>query len=51
MALLSGDIKVLKAEGLAAGKAYRARLNADKACRQIAPFLPSAQEQRSIRPN
>jgi len=31
MALLSGDIKVLKAEGQAAGLAYRARLKADKA--------------------
>lgn len=31
MALLSGDIKLLKAEGQAAGQAYRARLRADKA--------------------
>ena len=31
MALLSGDMKVLKAEGQAAGLAYRARLKADKA--------------------
>lgn len=31
MALLSGDIKVLKAEGQAAGQAYRARLKAEKA--------------------
>ena len=31
MALLSGDIKVLKSEGQAAGLAYRARLKAEKA--------------------
>ena len=31
MALLSGDIKLLKAEGQAAGLAYRARLKAEKA--------------------
>ena len=31
MALLSGDIDVLKAEGIAAGQAYRARLKAEKA--------------------
>ena len=30
MALLSGDIKLLKAEGQAAGLAYRARLKAEK---------------------
>ena len=31
MALFSGDIGVLKAEGKAAGEAYRARLNSERA--------------------
>lgn len=31
MALMSSDYKVLKAEGTAAGQAYRARLNAERA--------------------
>ena len=34
MALLSGDIKLLKSEGQAAGLAYRARLKAEKAAGQ-----------------
>ena len=31
MALFSGDVKVLKAEGKAAGEAYKARLNTERA--------------------
>ena len=31
MAMFSGDIKVLKAEGKAAGEAYKARLNSERA--------------------
>ena len=42
MALLSGDIKVLKAEGQAAGLAYRARLKADKSAGKPPHSCPPA---------